>query len=1597
MKKALAGVTGNIKVTADMDPKKADAAIAALKLRMEALSQTLAKMRASVDTKSAEASIVGLQTQLHGLAKNVSSITFNADTSKLDAAIAKEKALLLKLQRQASELQIDADATRADQKITDLKAEAFHLDKRLNSLNANVDIDKALNRLYAIEAEIAVLDSSATKIEFAAKTVAINAQIEAVRAHIQSLSQEKIDLAANVDVKSLLGAEHTMLRLEAATGKMADTTVRATKAGGAFQGIWTGGWLRGAVLGIGIWHIALDGLLEAVIIVTASAAALAAGVAALGESARNLATHMKGVLTVSSALGVDVPPLTGKFDDLATAMAPRAVEAFGGALELIKTQAGGVLSRMEPVVSLFDTWIAKIDIWAAHERDFGTVINAGREFLEQLGKAVGILVDAIANLLQKDPGIAHFLLDFVQGALLLLDAFSKLPAPVVEATLAIHGAYLWLKLLVAVPILKFAASLGILSAAQLEAAGSALKFQNIVKFLVLNPFGWATVAAVAIGYLGYQLTQATGAARSFNAALEKGLSSDTASQAITQISSDIGLLNQQIDRVPARVGNLDLSVVSFAAKAGASFKQVSYDINKGDISGALNDIGRTAYNAVRAFLGFQSVGPQIKQTQNDVGAFRGEIVKLTAEQTRLFHTTGMLVKGHNDLHIGTVSVSQAFALMDLAGVKASDSFAVQWQKVKNLVTGYETLSIRGGILKNSVNAVTFAALQQQERVAQLNTAWDAFFNTVSGGETGFLSFAQQTIGLFRVLGSSSVKMSESNGKVSTSMRGLEKASKGATVSMTGLNDVSINARETFLKSAEAANTQIDNLTLLANAAGLGDKGTRLLTRSTQDMVAALLPATGRSKALTDVLYVLAQRGGYQGANSFKALSHTLTTDASNLEEDVKNLSIALGQNLNDAMASAILQATGGQKAFDDFASAMLHTKTNSKAQQAAAVELGNQLLSLTGNTKDAHAEFDTFAQQMKISRVIADELWNEIAGKLTPGINNLTVKAIPGAKHAFVDWADHGLVNSKNKANDLWGQLTGKLGPQLDKLGDLTVPKAKNKFIDWAEHSLKLTQNQAKALWAELVTLQSHIDKLHGKTVQIHMNGQGLYTITGSIIAASQGKGGSGNAAGGLAAGGFISGGTPGKDSVAAMLMPGEVVVPTGLVQAGAVDHLRGRLPGFASGGQVGTPAQHLAAGGVVRGSTDNLSGTFVDGMYTTFQSAMTKTMVGVMRSSIKAARAAAEAAAAAFAVSGAGPVGGDQAVNKALARSMFPWPAFMWPSYDYLEMREAGYNRFARNPSSGAYGIPQALPPTKMPFAAQAAGGSHAGPQLSWMYGYISSVYANPVNAAAHERRMNWYAKGGLVPGYAGGGVAALQARLRTLEHREGVDYLGLRHAFWSGPRKYLNKITRDELETLRKRQAASQAVFSLLNRSPANVSDVNLRKLRSVTLAEKRTAADKWLNRTPGGHPGWASGLRYWLSQLAALGATSKGGPAGTAGLSSVLPPVKHVYGGDVGDVIGAYLAANLSPLGAAGGGLVMDRGGYLKPGWNPPMYNGTGRPEPVGAVPVTINIEIGSTGNATFDQMMLAWIKKTVKVNGGGDTQDAFGASNIRFVRR
>jgi cell wall-associated NlpC family hydrolase len=100
--------------------------------------------------------------------------------------------------------------------------------------------------------------------------------------------------------------------------------------------------------------------------------------------------------------------------------------------------------------------------------------------------------------------------------------------------------------------------------------------------------------------------------------------------------------------------------------------------------------------------------------------------------------------------------------------------------------------------------------------------------------------------------------------------------------------------------------------------------------------------------------------------------------------------------------------------------------------------------------------------------------------------------------------------------------------------------------------------------------LQGLINRMHGTTVRVNFVGSGSGSIAfrESVPGVTLGPSSAG-LLGFHAAGGMISGGTPGRDSVLGMLMPGEVVVPASMVRGGAVDHLRGQLPGFSAGGAV--------------------------------------------------------------------------------------------------------------------------------------------------------------------------------------------------------------------------------------------------------------------------------------------------------------------------------------------------------------------------------------------------------------------------------------------
>lgn len=70
---------------------------------------------------------------------------------------------------------------------------------------------------------------------------------------------------------------------------------------------------------------------------------------------------------------------------------------------------------------------------------------------------------------------------------------------------------------------------------------------------------------------------------------------------------------------------------------------------------------------------------------------------------------------------------------------------------------------------------------------------------------------------------------------------------------------------------------------------------------------------------------------------------------------------------------------------------------------------------------------------------------------------------------------------------------------------------------------------------------------------------------------------------------------------------------------------------------------------------------------------------------------------------------------------------------------RESGWNVYAMNSSSGAYGIPQALPGSKMATAG-ADWATNPATQVAWGLSYIQGRYATPCGAWAHSENNGWY-----------------------------------------------------------------------------------------------------------------------------------------------------------------------------------------------------------------------------------------------------------------
>lgn len=116
-------------------------------------------------------------------------------------------------------------------------------------------------------------------------------------------------------------------------------------------------------------------------------------------------------------------------------------------------------------------------------------------------------------------------------------------------------------------------------------------------------------------------------------------------------------------------------------------------------------------------------------------------------------------------------------------------------------------------------------------------------------------------------------------------------------------------------------------------------------------------------------------------------------------------------------------------------------------------------------------------------------------------------------------------------------------------------------------------------------------------------------------------------------------------------------------------------------------------------------------------------------------------------------PGSGSASVQAEQAYALSLFPSFGWPSSDMPSLinlwnGESGWNPAAYNASSGATGIPQSLPGSKMA-SAGADWKTNPDTQIRWGLGYIKSAYGDPATTYSRwlSREPHWYDQGGYLP----------------------------------------------------------------------------------------------------------------------------------------------------------------------------------------------------------------------------------------------------------
>lgn len=757
-------------------------------------------------------------------------------------------------------------------------------------------------------------------------------------------------------------------------------------------------------------------------------------------------------------------------------------------------------------------------------------------------------------------------------------------------------------------------------------------------------------------------------------------------------------------------------------------------------------------------------------------------------------------------------------------------------------------------------------------------------------------------------------------------------------------------------------------------------------------------------------------------------------------------SVSNGNALVDSWRTAGLSGDLLAKGVRDIIAPMTHFATGSQEATAQLIALAEEagyrgpnsmktLQKWLGNTHDATQSLKDITDQATIQEALLTNAMNDqgkfIAGKLIGDINN-AILSYDGVREAATKY----------------GEAIARDGAQSD-----AAHKARQTLIQDIIDS-GLAAHDSKDQIGAMISKVLGIPKK--AAMQIIMTGTGSFTVKDlgggrSITSTGTVRGVGGHTgAPGAADGMMVRGGTAGRDSVLINAMPGEVVVPTHMVKGGAVDHLRGHIPGFAGGGLV------------KNGNQSVLTGQYAVNEYNSFDKQFQASMIRSMTTAVKAAEKEAQAQAV---MSGgiSGNVRSYAPIVLAVLKMLGQPAGDLGIVLSQMSSESSGNPRAVNLTDSNAQkgtpsvGLMQVIGPTFQSYAGPFRNvgpfeyGTSINPEANIYAGLNYAIHAYP-DWTAVLGHGHGYAHGtdGAAPGWAmvgekGPELVKFHGGETVLPHSMSKAMGGMVQGYASGTKnkkhhrqKPLDERLENALHYTRKNRNEParytqvelhlEAVQRYMNNERTLVRFGHLkggalarakhglrqdeREYKSVLKEIRPFTKDR----------GWVRSLRGSIGTQEkdlskAIGvATNQGNHQLAQRLTS-----KMKWYTKTNKELGTWLDRLLPVAGPSKSGRKVsrqnskdnafidsaitsairkaglpmvpfnsyDKGGYLPTGLSL-AYNGLGRPEKVGNQPIVVQFQV-SNAHSPFDMFMTQWLQKAVQVKGGGDVQVAFGRVN------